>query len=1079
MSTVAIGPSAIADGGNWTTVGGGTVLGNIGDLSDTTGITPPTGDDPQGTVIVAMTAAAIPAYGRVTSVEVSARWKGNGGQISIAMYTTTSTGIPVTWGEVPPASATTRTFSPVTVAPDGSAWTGANLAQLTIQVWGTGDVTLLELGAVANVDEAPSVTVLAPLGSVSADDPLTARWSANDPEGRQPERTQVRLYPMSQVGLGFTPDLSMAIRSFNLVGSATTTPLGALAPDSYRLAVRVSEVGSFGRYGGWGYADFELVGAAAGSPALAVAVDRLNRRVALTADRRDNALTWEQAGGGDGTVPTGWYADVNCAAPGTANPVASGTEGGKVITMTSLAAGAVSMRSGGPWSTGAAPVVTGQVVLDGAATPPRASTVPYGGGSVTSTGTYQAGMVLVALASAGSSLTGTSNGPSLSSVPALGWSAPVSSGASGSKDEAVGWYAVIPPGGSGTYATTLACSINDLSKTFQIVAFDGVDPASPMIAFGSGAGSPSVSQSATVAGALMAVGFAEYYDRATPAVAPGQLISAAKVGTVGASAISAAAGSPSSTLQVAVTTPTSGVSWSWVWFVLRPAATPPPVIIEQSGNLVGFPIQPFRDYVGVGSAWQSANAARHARVDARCYGADGTLLSTTVGTAGALSTSSVMTDLPPTPFTAPAGSAVGILVPVATDAAAGSEVFHWDKLGALPAGARWSRGGTMVTNLMGPVDALQSAGTTGTWGSFSCSLAAVAASTLSGYVLRLKNGGAGGIVAGPTPVAIPAGTTVISAGCLMSVTDAAITGCWLSLRFIDAAGGTISWPGGTLINPPTAGRAPAVIAGVAVPDGAVSVQITPASVSAISTIQGLDCTLFGIWAAPTVPAAYQVGPTARSFPLLEFSDDDGATWNTVRATDAAPYDASTGAAVVYDYEICPGVQREYRASTMVVDYRADTAGVVSMSAPTSSLPAWIPPKDWWLSDPQSPGTAITVQVAGDLAYGITAHSARFDVVSDPATPNVPVLPVVTFDGRSGLDQDVSLIVRGDADWRALRRMLQSGQTLLLQGDMGEQWYVQLGDVAGTLYSSVSRLMDPTRSLSAHATQVARPPVVLL
>lgn len=1078
MSTVNLTIAAIPSDGGWTVVGGGTIAGNLIDLNDTTGTTPPTGTDPQGTVIVAMSAPTLPAYGRVVSALIRLRWKGNGGQVSAAAYTTTDQSLNLVYAETPPTSPVTWESQPYTTDPAGAAWTAASLGQLAIHVWGTGDVTLTEVGVEVTVDEAPQVTILSPVGDLSADLPAIARWSANDAEKKAPESTQVRVFRASQVDQLFTPDATAPYLSRDLLGPATSVALGGLPPNAYGIYVRVSEVGSGGRYGPWGSAMFEIVGAAAGTPGLTVTPQPHLQRALLTVQRQDNLLTWEQAGGGDGSLPAGWYADTNCSAPGTAAPVAAGTEGSRVITMTTLAAGPASMTSGGPWSTGVVPAVSGQVVQDIAGTPPRVSTASYGSGPVTTdTKRWQAGTVVVATASAGSTVTGTSTGPSLSSTPALSWSLVGTTGANSSKDEALEWIAVVPT--TDDYRVTLTCTDNGYAKTLGVVPWLGVDTSSPVASSGTGAtqGTPNITGTAPAPGALLVGSIAEYWDRAIPTVNPGTLVSGAKVGTVGAMAVSSPAGTTGATLQIGVTAPTSGVSWSWVWLVLRPAVTPPPSVLAGAGDIVGFPIEPFKDYVGVGALWQAANAPRHGRVDVRCRSAAGDLLSTTLGTAGPTSTGTAMVDLPPTPFTAPAGSAVGELVPVMTDATAGGEVGHWDRLGVGPPGWRWSRGGTTVNNLLGAVDATQAGGSAGTWGSVSCTVLAVAASTLSGYALRLRNGAAGQILGGHSPVPIPRGATVMSAACLMLVTVASISGCWVSIRFVGADGGTLGWPGGQLVDPPTSGRMVARIEGIPIPAGAVQAQLTVTSFSAISAGQGLDCTRFGIWPTETVPAAYQVGPPTRSFALAEYSDDGGETWDYVRDTELASY-GPDGSVTLPDHEICPGAQRLYRASTMVVDYRSDPAGVTSVSAASAPLPAWIPARDWWLSDPTRPGSTIPIQVAGGIGFGVAAHSARFDVLSDPSTPDSPVLPIYTFDGRGGLDQELGLIVRGHEAWAALRALIQSGATLLLQGDMGEQWYVQLADVSGTLYSSITRLVDPTRSVSVQVAEVERPPVVI-
>lgn len=195
-------------------------------------------------------------------------------------------------------------------------------------------------------NEAPTTTVTAPVGTLTADARPTVRTDYADVDGDAQERMRVRVFTPAQYGaLAFVPESSPALwESGELFTSETSVRIGVSLPNgTYRAYVSHADAGSGGRYGAWAYSEFTVAVDQPAQPLVTVAPDGGAARVAVTVMGRDNWLSANEAS--IETDTSGWAANGNVAAGYPQRSTAQAAHGAASLLVRSGAAGNTSVRT--------------------------------------------------------------------------------------------------------------------------------------------------------------------------------------------------------------------------------------------------------------------------------------------------------------------------------------------------------------------------------------------------------------------------------------------------------------------------------------------------------------------------------------------------------------------------------------------------------------------------------------------------------------------------------------------------------------------------------------------------------------
>lgn len=190
---------------------------------------------------------------------------------------------------------------------------------------------------------------------------------------------------------------------------------------------------------------------------------------------------------------------------------------------------------------------------------------------------------------------------------------------------------------------------------------------------------------------------------------------------------------------------------------------------------------------------------------------------------------------------------------------------------------------------------------------------------------------------------------------------------------------------------------------------------------------------------------------------VQVSRDGGTTWEAMRLlTDEGGYVAPVaGLATVYDYEAANGVATYYRARAL-----HESSGVYAASAWVSANATWSS-ASWWIKHPNQPALNLAV-----VPYGLDAinRGARQGVFEVPGRS----LPVVVSDSvRSGATGTVTFLLESDADRDALAALLDTCDTLLLQGRGADYWddrYVRFGEHSSARAADKAYVADTVETL---------------
>jgi hypothetical protein len=185
----------------------------------------------------------------------------------------------------------------------------------------------------------------------------------------------------------------------------------------------------------------------------------------------------------------------------------------------------------------------------------------------------------------------------------------------------------------------------------------------------------------------------------------------------------------------------------------------------------------------------------------------------------------------------------------------------------------------------------------------------------------------------------------------------------------------------------------------------------------------------------------------------DYVDSVGNTW-----THTGSGDHTVMAIAVYDYEATNGVAVTYRARA----YRFDVDGFAAGDWVTAS-PVTLSAARWWVKDPLNPSVNLPVSV---VEWRRT--------IPKPMTVD------------DGIDTDTAIVVHGGvrsdridgklrtldkAAYDSLMGLLRGGRTLLVQGVLAEQWYVQNGDITLDIVHASPTPGEPFPIRHAHELNV--------
>lgn len=1048
-TTTTLRPTATTGATGWTFGGGGTTVhGSTSDNSDAVYAMGPDGSSRAFLTFGSL--GALTSGTQIRSVQCRVRWSGN--SLTPASFVLidnlTNKWYWLTAGMFP-GSINTFTFKALTARPGGGAWTPAAINNMSVAIAGANtNVHFVEVYADVIYNQPPTVTVTGPTGTSTTQTP-TITWTYSDPDSDPQERWVARVFRDDVVTqTGFSPDTftyvldsgSAYVQSPGAIKWTSTQPIPA---GVYWAYVKVADNGSNGRYSSWSRSQFTITGSPPATPVVnSVTSDTANGRNVITATAQDNLVGYNQAGFELTTDGTGFYVDTNCTLA-TATSTASNEEGARVLTMTNTAASIAKARSGGQWGSLSAGTA-GQLAIH-ASTPARASRGSSGGTATTASFTPPSGALLIAMGSydnGGSTIT-----PAISDSLALTWTSIGTTTGSQNRGETKVWRAVAT-GAAMTVSTS--GSTNTYTKSLQVLVITG-QHATPIGATGTGTSSTNISQNytSTAANSWGFLAFNDWNAKGTPSAGSGNSIyssysnSYTSAGTLNRQTVTGTSGS---TVTLSTVTPASNTIYSYVYFEIVPATTPPTGTALAA--FAGIPVQPSTVYTAMTDAWQAANVSRNVRLDVEWYdGVSTTPISTDTGpTLATLTTSTMATTT--RDVTSPSTAVVGVLVPVHINPTGASEVMQWDRFGLIKgSGQKWSRGGLRVINLLG-ADAGSQQTALGGWVvdiSDTTTVTRVAdASVMTGQILRTSlftSATSNGAHLPAYPAT--AGETYTLSSYVKKLTTA-IYSHTAQINFLDVNGTTLAtYQGAAVDGSTTAWSGPVWVTGLA-PTG--TTQVEPHLITGCTTTgagRGSSWTMTQL--APGVSApqtAWQPGPRGLSYPYAEYSDDGGTTWNTVRYTDANNYGVTSYQQTVYDYEAPPNAARLYRVRTGALDFNQDTTnGALVLSDPSDSTSTTLVVTDWYLVDPYTK-TRIPIEFYndGNNPAVLPMTSPTKQGIFDPLGSQYKI---VLSDVSSGEEFALNLLFWQGADFDAFEVIRKTNHTLYLQSNLTRSWYINL------------------------------------
>jgi hypothetical protein len=197
---------------------------------------------------------------------------------------------------------------------------------------------------------------------------------------------------------------------------------------------------------------------------------------------------------------------------------------------------------------------------------------------------------------------------------------------------------------------------------------------------------------------------------------------------------------------------------------------------------------------------------------------------------------------------------------------------------------------------------------------------------------------------------------------------------------------------------------------------------------------------------------------------IEYSDDGGTTWATVRGADFMDLFGivSGGTFTVSDYEYTPKVARQYRGRVY-----EQTGSLITNSNYGTAGPVDISPTTWRITDPVA-RTSVEVSV----------YAQTFDQVVDKKTGVFLILgrdkPVVVSDGGDGSTFELMLQAKTKVDDTTAVAIAKSTATQLIQSPYGEHWYVVVTAYKRSQEPTPINSTDAFRGITLTCTEVDAP-----
>jgi hypothetical protein len=422
-------------------------------------------------------------------------------------------------------------------------------------------------------------------------------------------------------------------------------------------------------------------------------------------------------------------------------------------------------------------------------------------------------------------------------------------------------------------------------------------------------------------------------------------------------------------------------------------------------------------------------------------------------------------------ITSAANATSAVLVAVAISPAAG-EIYHWDRFGLfLGPDQNWSRGGMQSFNLLNVKDGSQEGNSVGSWiktpgaGAATTTLVALADSGIkSGYALELYGSNSAYVPIAQTGVQYAVDPGLAYTFYTMALTVSGTTNGYVNLQFVDVDGHIVAQNASPAFSLSSTTWAVLSVTGVC-PVGA-SGAIGVIWSDYVAAGGAVKWTRHGISLGSGVPTCWQPGPMPNTYPLVEGSDDGGATWTKVRGCDLVNYDpANSWRAVVRDYEAPSNAARQYRVSTAGLDYGIDASGFALLSSSSDTSSGTLTTRDFYLVDSYTL-TRFFMEQEGEIGIVSAEPQGLF-------SPLGRATEVVTYDVRKSKHLSFTLGMLNGAELDVFETMRKSGHILFLQTPYARSWYVKIGPSQKTTW-----LISPDASgrynVEVELIEVARP-----
>lgn len=249
----------------------------------------------------------------------------------------------------------------------------------------------------------------------------------------------------------------------------------------------------------------------------------------------------------------------------------------------------------------------------------------------------------------------------------------------------------------------------------------------------------------------------------------------------------------------------------------------------------------------------------------------------------------------------------------------------------------------------------------------------------------------------------------------------------VKINWLNSGGGTISSVTGSVTETAATWKL-AFVAGTA-PAGTTQMDVVCTVVSASS---GESHFLDEIGLFPGSPGSWGRGGLVGITAMEIQSSADGVTWTDIRGGAAVALVSPDQLAALTDYESLPATPTWYRAQVS-----ATTTGFTIISTWSTAVSAATAPGSyWWLKDPLIPSAALKGNVNTNVVMAQPEKIATKIVMGSPRV-------IVVTDGLLGHE---GVLTMGDVDpnYTALKDLIQTLDTILIQSPFGEQWYVRFG-----------------------------------